>query len=158
MLPLIRKRLVDPILALLSQGLAPRELALCLALGCGVGLYPVLGVATPALTLIALVRKLNLPAIQLVSYLMSPLQLALIIPFMRVGEWVVGAPKQPMTIEAGLAILGDGVISAIITLWDAIIHASVGWFLLGPAGIYVIYRILVPILEQAAAKLKSKTL
>ena len=61
MLPLIRKRLVDPILALLSQGLAPRELALCLALGCGVGLYPVLGVATPALTLIALVRKLNLP-------------------------------------------------------------------------------------------------
>lgn len=155
MLPIIRKRLVDPVLALLSQGLSPRELALSLAIGSGVGIYPVLGVATPALTVIALLRKLNLAAIQLVSYLMSPLQLVLIIPFMRVGEWVVGAPKQPMTIEAGLEILADGVLPAIITLWDAIIHASIGWFLLGPAGIYVLYRILIPVLERAAATLKK---
>lgn len=157
MIALIRKRVVDPILALLSQGLAPRELALSLAMGSGIGIYPVLGVATPALTLIALVRKLNLPAIQLVSYLMSPLQLILIIPFMRIGEWVVGAPPQPMTIEAGMEILADGVIQAIVTLWDAIIHASIGWFLLGPAAIYILYRVLVPVLEKAAAKLPVKT-
>ncbi|MFZ9873140.1 MAG: DUF2062 domain-containing protein, partial [Steroidobacteraceae bacterium] len=59
MLAIVRRRVVDPILNLLRQGLSPRDLALCLALGAGVGMFPVLGVSTPALTLIALWQRLN---------------------------------------------------------------------------------------------------
>lgn len=150
-----QRRLLQPLLAFLKQGLTPRELALCIALGAGIGLFPVLGVSTPALTLIALLRKLNLAAIQLVSYAMSPLQLALIIPFMRLGEWVTGAEPQPMTITAGLEILAGGILEAIITLWDAIVHASLGWLILGPIAIYVTYRLLIPVLERAADGLRK---
>ncbi|MFM7395859.1 MAG: DUF2062 domain-containing protein [Gammaproteobacteria bacterium] len=149
MLAIIRRRVVDPILGLLRQGLSPRDLALCLALGAGVGMFPVLGVSTPALTLIALWRRLNLAAIQLVSWLIAPLQLVMIIPFMRLGEWVLGSEPQPMTIEAGMEIISQGVLQAIITMWDAIVHASVGWILIGPLGIFVLYRLLIPLLERA---------
>ena len=57
-----RQRVIDPLLGLLKQGLSPRELALCLALGAGVGVFPVLGVSTPLLTFIAFARRLNLAA------------------------------------------------------------------------------------------------
>jgi uncharacterized protein (DUF2062 family) len=155
MLTVIRRRIVEPVLSLLAQGLAPRELALCMALGAGIGLFPVLGVSTPALTVLALWLRLNLPAIQLISYLMSPLQLVLIIPFVRLGETIVGAEPQPLTIEAGLELIANGVLEAIITLWDAILHAAIGWVLIGPVFIYVIYRLLIPVLERALARLKS---
>lgn len=147
---LLRRRLLDPILGLLKQGLAPRELALCLALGTGIGLFPVLGVSTPLLALIALVQRLNLAAIQLVNYLIYPLQLLLIIPFVRLGEAITGAPRQPLTIEAGVALMAQGVWHAVVTLWDAIIHAALGWAIIVPLGIYALYRLLVPALARAA--------
>ncbi len=151
----LRRRLVEPVLALLRQGLTPRELALCLALGTGIGLFPVLGVSTPLLAVIALAWRLNLAAIQLVNYLIYPLQLLLIIPFVRVGEALTGAAPQPLTITAGLELMSQGVWQAVVTLWDAIVHATLGWVLLGPAGIYVLYRLLEPMLRRASQRLTS---
>lgn len=157
MMRILRERIVDPLLSLLKQGLSPRDLALCIALGVGVGLFPVLGVSTPALTVAALVLRLNLPAIQIVSYAMSPVQLALIIPFMRFGEWVLGSPPQPMSVSAGMEILTQGVLHAIVTLWDAIVHAAIGWILIGPWAIYIMFKVLQPLLTRTAQRLESSS-
>ncbi|MEY3712958.1 MAG: hypothetical protein RL321_578 [Pseudomonadota bacterium] len=151
----LKKRLIDPLLALLRQGLSPSDLALCVALGIGIGLFPVLGVSTPALTVLALTLRLNLAAIQLVSYAISPLQLALIIPFMRLGESVLGSAPQPMTISAAMELLTQGVLYAIVTLWDAIIHATLGWLLIAPICIFVTYKILVPVFSRLSTTLNS---
>lgn len=153
----LRRRLLDPVLSLLRQGLSPRELSLSLAFGAGIGIFPVLGVSTPLLTVIALWMRLNLPAIQLINYLASPLQLLLIIPFVRIGESLTGAAPQPLTITAGLELMSQGVWHAVVTLWDAIVHATLGWVLLGPAGIYVLYRLLEPMLRRASQRLTAGT-
>ena len=116
MLEVLRRRILAPLLGLLREGLAPKDLALCIALGSGFGIFPVLGVSTPVLTAIALIRKLNLVAIQLASWLIAPVQLVLIIPFMRLGEWLTGSTPQPLTVEDGMQILGEGVLQAIVTL------------------------------------------
>jgi uncharacterized protein (DUF2062 family) len=157
MVEFLRRRLVEPILALLRQGLAPRELALCLSLGTGVGLFPVLGVSTPLLAAIALLQRLNLAAIQLVNYLIYPLQLLLIIPFVRLGEAVTGAAPQPLTVGAALELMSQGVWNAVVTLWDAIVHAAIGWALVGPLGMYILYRLLEPVLRRASQKMSSGT-
>jgi uncharacterized protein (DUF2062 family) len=157
MLAIVRRHVLDPIIALLRQGLSPKDLALCLAIGIGVGMFPVLGVSTPVLTIIALWRRLNMAAIQLVSWLVAPLQLIMIIPFMRLGERLLGSDPQPMTIEAGLEIISEGALQAIVTLWDAIVHASVGWLLIGPPSIFVLYRLLVPVLERVLLSLNSSS-
>ncbi len=148
-----KKRLIDPLLSLLRQGLSPKDLALCVALGIGVGVFPVLGVSTPALAVLALTLRLNLAAIQLVSYAIAPLQLALIIPFMRLGEMALGSTPQPMSISAAMELMTQGVLHAIVTLWDAIIHATVGWFLIGPILIFLLFRILVPIFTRLSITL-----
>lgn len=149
----LRRRLVAPLLGLLRQGISPDKLAQSLAFGTGVGIFPVLGVSTPALTVLALWLRLNLPAIQLLNYLVSPLQLALIIPFVRVGEWISGAPPQPLTVSAGLEILGRGAWQAIVVLWDAIVHAAIGWIVIGPWLIWLLYRLFRPVMQRAAARM-----
>ena len=103
----------------------------------------------------ALIRKLNLVAIQLASWLIAPVQLVLIIPFMRLGEWLTGSPPQPLTVEAGMQILGEGVLQAIVTLWDAIVHATLGWSVVAPLAIFLLYRLLTPILTAAAGRLSG---
>lgn len=147
----VRRKLVDPVIELLRQGVTPEKLALSLAFGLGIGIFPVLGVSTVLCTVIAIVFRLNLPAIQLVNYLASPLQLALIIPFVRVGEHLLGLKEQPLSIKEGFRIMAEGVIHAIVTLWDAIVHAALGWIVIGPVLIYALYRLLRPILARAAA-------
>jgi len=128
----LQRRLVAPLLALLRQGVTPRELALSLALGATIGLIPVLGVSSALCALAALLLRLNMPAIQLVNYLLTPLQLLLIIPLLRFGEWLVGAPPYPVTLESGLALLSQGVINAVQVLAMAIAHATLGWLVLAP--------------------------
>src|SRR3954453_19919619 len=114
MASLARRKLVDPILELLRQGVTPEKLALSLAFGLGIGIFPVLGVSTVLCTVVAIVLRVNLPAIQLVNYLASPLQLALIIPFVRVGEPLLGLKEQPLSIKEGFRIMAEGVMHAIV--------------------------------------------
>jgi uncharacterized protein (DUF2062 family) len=150
-----QRKLFDPLLALLRQGVAPRALALAVALGAGIGIFPVLGVSTLALTGLALPLRLNLPAIHLVNYLVTPLQLLLIIPFLRLGEWLLGAPPLPMTLDQGIGILSHGPLQALSTLSGAILHSAVGWFAVIPLTILLLYRVLSQVMESAARKLGS---
>jgi uncharacterized protein (DUF2062 family) len=75
----------------LAQGISPRRLALTLALGFAIGCIPVVGIPTVLCATVALALRLNLPAIQAANYAAMPLQLALIVPFMRLGGWLVSA-------------------------------------------------------------------
>jgi uncharacterized protein (DUF2062 family) len=146
----IRRRLFEPILTLLRQGITPEKIALSLAFGLGLGIFPVLGLPTILCTAAALSLRLNLAAIQLVNYLAAPLQLVLIIPFVRLGEHLVHAAPQPLSISGGLKLLAAGTVNAVIVLWSAIVHAALGWALAGPPFIYLIYLILKPFMVKAA--------
>jgi hypothetical protein len=146
----LKRRIVDPIFELLRQGVTPEKIAMSLAFGLGIGIFPVLGVSTILCTIVAIVFRLNLPAIQLVNYLAAPIQLALIIPFVRLGEHLLNLAPQPLSISYGFKLMADGVIHAVIVLWDAIVHAALGWIVTGPLLIYALYRVFRPLLVSAA--------
>jgi uncharacterized protein (DUF2062 family) len=121
-----------------------------------VGNIPILGVSTILCALIALAFRLNLPAIQLVQAAMAPTQLLLIIPFVRLGEWVVHAPPQPVSIKEGLALMSQGVWRAVAALQDAIFHAGLAWILVAPFCIYLLHRLFTPIFERMAAQARKQ--
>ena len=150
---LLHKYLVAPIRTLLTQGLSPRLLALSLAVGLVVGIFPVLGTTTVLCTLFAAALRLNLVAVQTVHFLMTPVQLLLIIPFVRVGEWVLGRTPQPLSISEGLALIAQGAVTAVAVLWDAILHAMLGWLLLGPVLLAVAYVLLAQVLKSTQHRL-----
>ena len=147
------RRILAPLLALLKQGMSPRRLALCVAIGVVVGNVPILGISTILCTAIALSFGLNLPAIQLVQAAMAPTQILLIIPFVRLGEWILRVPPQPVSIKEGLDLIAQGVGHAVVVLWDAILHAGLAWILVAPIAVYLFYRLLTPVFQRAAAQM-----
>jgi uncharacterized protein (DUF2062 family) len=150
------RRLLEPLLALLRAVLLPRQLALSIAFAIVVGNIPILGVSTILCAIIALIFRLNLPTIQLVQAAMAPTQLLLIIPFVRFGEWILGAPRQIVSVKAGLALLSHGVWQTIVVLRDAIFHAALAWALIAPFCIYLLQRLLTPVFERLAAQVRRQ--
>ena len=150
----LNRRLLEPLLALLRQGVSPRRLALCVAIAIVVGNIPILGVSTILCALIALIFRLNLPAIQLVQAAMAPTQVLLIIPFVRLGEWILRVPPQVVSLKAALALMSQGVWQAVVVLRDAIFYAGLAWALIAPFCIYLLHRLLTPVFERMAAQIR----
>lgn len=71
-------------------GMSPEAVASILAVGLVLGVFPVYGCPTVLCGLAAVILRLNLPALQLVNQLSTPLQFALLIPFGRLGARIVG--------------------------------------------------------------------
>jgi uncharacterized protein (DUF2062 family) len=73
---------------------APRQLAFTLALGFAIGCIPLLGVTTGICALLAMLLRLNMPAIQAANWVAMPLQVVLLIPFLRLGQWLFAEPSD----------------------------------------------------------------
>jgi len=146
------RRIARPILDLLRQGVTPEKIALSIALGAVLGVFPGIGWTTALCAIAALVLRLNLPAIQIVNYFMYPAQIALLIPFFRLGEKLFHAPHLPVSPPQLQALIRAGVWQAIRLLWTTTWHAMVVWLLIAPVFIAAIYVILVPLLRHALRK------
>ena len=146
----LHKRLVRPILQLLTQGITPEKIALSLAFGIMLGVFPVLGTTSLLCLIAALLFRLNLAAVQLVNLLVYPLWFALLIPFVRVGERLFGAPPLAMTGSQMLALAHANFLHSASVLWLTALRAAAAWLLVGPAGIIVLYVILAPVIRRLA--------
>lgn len=141
-----QRRVIAPIVAQLKQGITPQQIALTLALGAVLGIFPILGATTALCAVAGVWLRLNQPLIQLVNYLVYPVQLALLIPFYRAGERLFGAEPVPIVDIPGLLarfgadpwrfVLDYGMVGLYgIAVWSlvAVPLAALGYFLLKPA-------------------------
>jgi len=151
----LRRRIGGPILDLLRQGISPEKLSLSIALGFTLGVTPVLGSTSLLCFVAAALLRLNLPAIQLVNYCVYPLQFVLLVPFIRVGEWIFAAPPAQVTLGEIIGLIRADVWNAIATLWTATVHALVAWFMLGSLASLVIYVLLTPFLRRLSQSLQA---
>ena len=147
-----RRRVTRPIVELMRQGVTPEKMALSLALGTALGVFPVLGTTTALCALVAFLWRLNLPAIQIVNYFVYPLQIALLIPFFRAGERLFGAPHLPLSLAQILTVVHASFWGATRFLWTTIWHAAVAWCLIAPIFVALAYVILVALLRRIARR------
>ena len=145
-----QRRVVRPVLDLLRQGSTPEKIAMSIAVGLVVGVFPSLGWTTLLCLVAAVIFRLNLPATQLVNYFAYPLQLALLSPFIRAGEFLFRSDKLPLSLTQILAMIRADVWHSIKVLWIATIHAIAAWMLVAPLAIYTLFRILSLMLRRLA--------
>jgi hypothetical protein len=139
---------MPPLLGLAPRGMSPEAIALSVALGFALGLFPVPGCPTLLCALAALVLRLKGPAVQAVNYLVYPLQLALLAPFMRLGGRLFHAPAGRASALHLPAILHGGAWRAVPGVLAAAAHAIAGWLCIGgPAGL-LIYLLLAYCLRR----------
>lgn len=151
------RKVARPILEFLRQGLTPQKLAFTIALGIALGVTPVLGSTVLLCTLAAFAFRLNLAAIQLVNWLVYPFQLALLIPFYRIGGWMFRTPPSGLSVVHILALIRTDVFHAVATLWTVTIHALAAWLLIGSIATGLLYLLLVPVLSSMRKQLRPVT-
>ena len=141
--------MLNPLAGLLRQGLAPEQLALTVALGVAAGLVPVLGAISAVAALVALRLRLNMAALQLVSHLMTPLQLVLLLPLLRQGARLLGtAQQQNLTLTQVRHLLAHDWRAALHLLWRAELGAIVLWLLGSAPLVAVLYFTLRPLFRR----------
>ncbi len=132
----------------LKTGMTPERLALCIALGIVLGLIPALGTTTLLCALAAVLFGLNLPAIQLVNFFVYPFQLALLLPFMRAGEWLFGAEPLDLSVELIRRMMKENLWDTVVRLSATTMHAVFAWLIVAPVLAALAYLILTPLLRK----------
>jgi uncharacterized protein (DUF2062 family) len=147
-----RRRVLAPILDQLRQGTAPEQVALTLVLGFTLGIFPILG-ATTLLCAVAGVRlRLNQPLIQLANYLAYPVQLLLLIPFYRTGEWLFGQPPVPIfSVTDLVARFEAGPLQFLVDYGMVGLYGVVVWALTAPPLAAALYLWLRPLLRRRSS-------
>ncbi|MEY4916563.1 MAG: hypothetical protein RL616_476 [Verrucomicrobiota bacterium] len=145
-----RERVVGLIGAQLTQGVTPQKIALTIALGLTLGIFPILGSTTLLCAVVAFWLKLNQPVIQLVNWLAYPLQFALLLPFFRMGEWLLRAPRISFSIPELLRKFHESPMNFFREFGMTGLHGIIAWMLIAPLLAALIYFLLLPPLKRLA--------
>lgn len=147
---LVRRWFVQPLISQLKQGATPSKLALTLAVGMALGVFPILGSTTLLCLLAGAWLRLNQPVLQLFNYFLYPVQIALIPVFIRIGERLFHAPPMPFSVSQLLTFFKNDPAAFLRRFGMAGVHGIAAWALIAPALAVVAYRLLVPALRGLA--------
>jgi uncharacterized protein (DUF2062 family) len=149
------RRLVLPILALLRMGATPEKLAWSIATGIMIGINPMLGTTTILCLAIAFVFRLNVAASQLANHLVYPLELLLVIPFIRLGSLLFHTAPLPLSPSSLLQAARRNPIALTRQLWLWEWHAWLVWAVATIVGIPILALMLTPLFRKLLVRVMS---
>lgn len=154
-----QRRVRDPLVLQLTQGITPEKIALTLAIGSALALFPILGTTTLLCFLVGLVLKLNQPIIQLINQACWPIHFPVIYACVRFGERIFGSEHQGFHIRQMQELLWSQPAKFFHDYGLTALHATVAWAIVAPFYITAVYYLSLPILRsinrikaEAAAK------
>jgi len=141
-------KILKPLVNFLKEGLSPEKLALSVALGFVIGIIPVLGITTIMCALVAIIFRINMPAIQLINYFVYPLQLILFIPFLKFGAFIFPSEELIFSLFFIKGLLQQDFWLAVQLFWKANLGAIIIWFAISPFIIAIIYYSVLPVFKK----------
>lgn len=138
-----QRRVRDPIVAQLTQGITPEKIALTIAVGSALGLFPILGTTTLLCFVVGLVLRLNQPIIQLINQALWPVHIPAIFWCVRLGEKIFG--EKPVNLRLMGRLLHQHPEQFFQQFGAAAFHAIVAWAILAPFYVAAVYYIALPI-------------
>ncbi|PIA55260.1 hypothetical protein AQUCO_00800173v1 [Aquilegia coerulea] len=153
-MPWINRKIVDPVILILQRGTEPKQLAFSTALGIALGVFPIVGVPVFLCGMaIALLGSLcHAPSVMLANLISTPLELSLVVPFLRFGEVICGGHHFPLTSDA-LKKVFTGQASREVLL--SIAHALLGWLVASPLILAILYVALLPCFKLLVHKFSA---
>ena len=148
---MIRNKLEKLLGEIFLQGASPRKLALMVSLGLIIGIFPMVWGGTLLCMAAAFLLRLNQAGIQAVNYLAYPLQIALFVPFYRLGSRFF--PWVPKTSNAVLGHIGGSMAAEkFMLILLASLKAAGVWLIMAPLGASLIYFCLLPLFTRLQAR------
>ncbi len=144
-----RRRLAGPIGVLLQQGLSPEQVSRTLAVGTVCSLFPFLGATTTLNFLVGWRLRMNQPILQTLNLVLGPVQLVLILGYVRVGEWVWRAQGEPLTVAGMVRAFSEmSFTDFLVRFGQAGGHAFTAWVLTAPLLAGLVYLGVRPLVRK----------
>lgn len=142
-LPWLQAKIVDPVLQVIRRGAEPKQLAFSAALGVTIGIFPICGttVILGAVVVAMLGSRCNAVTLMVLNLAATPIELSLIVPFLRLGEAVTGSGHFPLTADALKNVLTGHASKDVLM---SIVHAMLGWLIAAPIVLVVLYAVSFP--------------
>jgi uncharacterized protein (DUF2062 family) len=144
-----QRHVIDPIAAQLTQGITPEKIALTIAVGSALALFPILGTTTLLCLLAGILLRLNQPIIQLINALCTPVHLPFIFLMVRMGNWMFHVPSAHIGIRMMNHMLWDDPREFFEKFGITAVHAIAAWGLLAPFWMAAAYLVALPVLREA---------
>lgn len=142
------RRLLAPVVQQLTQGVTPRKLAAALAVGCVIAINPFLGTVTIGCLVAGIAFRLNQPVLQIANLLATPAQLLLLLPWVRLGEWMWDAPPVPLNPSQIVAEFSAGPWEFLTRFGRTGVHAASAWLFAAPFLAALVYAIALPLFAR----------
>jgi uncharacterized protein (DUF2062 family) len=156
MIAFLQRRILLPIRALLIEGVTPQKIALSLTFGIVLGIFPVIGTTTLLCLAAVFLFRLNLPAVQLVNYFVYPVQIALILPFIRAGEFLLRTTRTSLSLTQMMATYNANHLASLHLLWRLALHGIFAWAIAAPFLFAALYFPLLHSLTWLAAQISRR--
>ncbi|KAJ4917145.1 Uncharacterized protein Rs2_02695 [Raphanus sativus] len=149
------KKITEPLVQILRRGAEPKQLAFSAALGVTMEYFQSVVRVTVLLCGVAIASLGSLchaPTVMLFNFLATPIELSLMVPFLRLGEKLTGGPHFPLTTDA-LKKVFTGQASREVFL--SIGNALLGWLVATPFVVVGLYILFLPCFKILVRKFSS---
>ena len=113
-----------------QQGLGMKEIVKAIVVSLLFTILPVFGVTTLLLTFSSIKFKLNLPIMIVISYIATPLQFLLFIPFIHIGETLFNTKHTLLTVTEIKSAFENSFFQTMKQLIFELVCGVSGWLLL----------------------------
>jgi uncharacterized protein (DUF2062 family) len=124
-----KRRVSDPLLKLLRQGVTPAKLAWAVSIGIVIATVPVFGTSTILCLAAIWLLRLNPAAVLLTNQLAYPLQFLLYFPFLRSGEWLFDAQSLQLSVAQIFSLFQNNFWQAVNVMWWSTLYGLTVWIL-----------------------------
>jgi uncharacterized protein (DUF2062 family) len=145
--------LTDPILHQLTQGVSPEKIALTLAVGSALALFPILGTTTLLCLAAGVILSLNQPILQAINILCGFIWIPLLVAFIRLGDRLTGHPSGAVDLPRMMALARHHPGGFLREFGVTALHAVLGWAATAPLWIPLVYLVVRGPLRAAAERI-----
>lgn len=138
----------------LTQGLSPERASFAVGFGLHIGVFPILGFSTMLCVVTAAVLRLNQPLVLAMNFAMSIPKWLLMIPFLRLGEIIMGADAFPLNLVELTASFTNAPWRTLMEFGGVFFHAFLGWVVVLPLSVFLA-RAILPVVIRRAASLRA---
>jgi uncharacterized protein (DUF2062 family) len=138
-----------------TQGLSSEKIAMTVAVGLCISINPIIGTTTIFSFVAAWALGLNQPIMQAINWSSYALQLLMLVPFIRLGEWLFGAPPERRPISRLISMLRTDFTGGLLQLRTTFGHAFVAWLAISPLLVTALYFGTLPFFRKLSRRLAS---
>jgi len=138
----LRRRVRDPLVAELRQGATPEAVSAAVVVSFAIAIVPFIGLTTLLCLVAGRLFRLNHVVMQIVNHTAFPLQVLLIVPFVRLGETLSGSRHFVLTPEAIIDEFNRSIPDFLEKFWLTGLHGLIGWAVTVPLACWLLHFFL----------------